>query len=93
MEDKRKPVWLIVLAVIFFPITLVVLLVKLCNTNIEKENKDEAYQKAFPPVMANDDDSDEAKEIDDYMFMDLMDEEDEKLEELEELEKEDEIED
>ncbi len=83
MEEKtKKPIWLIVLAVIFFPITLIWLIFR-------PKNEETTEGKAFPHVMTNDNDTDEAKEIDDYMFMDLMDEEDEQ-EELEDELKNDE---
>ncbi|MBR4270514.1 MAG: hypothetical protein IKQ31_02435 [Clostridia bacterium] len=81
MENKRKPVWLIVLAVIFFPITLIYLLARPKQKDKTITENDE--NKAFPHVMTNKNDGNEAKEIDDYMFMDLMDEDDELEEELE----------
>ena len=68
MSTKKTNVFIIILAVIFWPITIIVLLAKSSNTNSSN-----GYKKVFPHVTTDDNSSDADKEIDDMIFMDIMD--------------------
>lgn len=68
MSTKKTNIFIIILAVIFWPITIIVLLAKSSNNNDST-----GYKKVFPHVTTDGNSSDEDKAVDDIIFTDIMD--------------------